>query len=128
VTIVAADRVRARELALAFGVRATAHAPHTLWRVPGAVVIDSPARLLHPAAHRLLRHLVAPNVVVVGGGDDPGVGLALLHAGVGALLPHDVPATAVPQALAAVLAGEAIVPPTITAELVAWLRESDRLG
>jgi hypothetical protein len=93
-----------------------------LHAVPAAAIVDAATLLAHPADATL--H--APVSVVLGGGDDVEAALALLRAGADALLPPDVSAPDLCDALCCVLRGEAVVPVAVAAAVVQRVRAAER--
>jgi DNA-binding NarL/FixJ family response regulator len=132
VAILTRDEERQTWMRRAFGDHAPCPAlaaPSLHWEFvvdagPDAVVIDCCEGLDAAATTAMLASLPGhPAVVVVGAVDDPDEAIATLAAGAGALLPGDAPAADVPEAVASVLRGEAVTPPSVAREVVRRLRE-----
>jgi DNA-binding NarL/FixJ family response regulator len=90
--------------------------------VPAAAIVDAATLLDHPAEATLR----APVSVVLGGSDDVEDALALLRAGADALLPSDVSAPDLREAVACVLRGEAVVPAAVATALAHRVRAAER--
>lgn len=127
--IATGDARRERLLTGAFGVEgpcADGRPRAGLWRVPDAAVVDSPALLDHPAVRRLVALPRRAAAIMLGAGDDVEVSLAMLRAGVAALLPGDVSAGELRDTVAGVLRGEAAVPPAVASAVVRRLRAAEQ--
>jgi DNA-binding NarL/FixJ family response regulator len=90
--------------------------------VPDAAIVDSPALL----AHADVAGLLAPRMIVIGGcDDDVERSVAMLVAGAEALLPTDVTAPELREAVRCVLRGEAVVPPAVAAAVAERVRAAE---
>ncbi len=94
----------------------------SLWLVPDVAIIDSPALLQHDHVARLLR----TRAVVLGADDDIERALAILIAGAAGLLPADIGAAGLRDAVACLLRGEAVVPPAVATAVARRVRASER--
>jgi hypothetical protein len=92
-----------------------------LHAVPAAAIVDATTLLDHPADATLS----APVAVVLGGGDDIEGALALLRAGADALLPPDVSAPDLRDAVCCVLRGEAVVPAAVATAVAHRVRAAE---
>src|SRR5262249_4259709 len=80
------------------------------------------------ATRRILQHNPAVVILMLSANEDPEVGLACLRSGADGFLPKTVPLETLPTAIRAAAAGEPIVTPTLTAELIDRLRRSSPDG
>jgi len=97
--------------------------PHRRLRsVPAAAIVDAAMLLEHPADATLQ----APVSVVLSDSDDVEESLALLRAGADALLPLDVSAPDLRDAVSCVLRGEAVVPAAVATALAQRVRAAER--
>jgi hypothetical protein len=124
-----ADSARQRMLAAAIAPSVRFPLPRAVVRghlrlVPDAAIVDSPALL----AHSDVAGLLASRVIVIGAGDDVDRSVAMLVAGAGALLPTDVTAPQLREAVRCVLRGEAVVPPAVAAAVAERVRAAEALG
>jgi hypothetical protein len=108
-------------LAAVFGARPRPVPQRRLHAVPAAAIVDAATLLDHPADATL--H--APVSVVLGGGDDVEGALALLRAGADALLPPDVSAPDLRDALCCVLRGEAVIPAAVATAVARCVRAAE---
>jgi hypothetical protein len=113
---------RQDRLAAMFDARRLPVRKRRLHAVPAAAIVDAATLLDHPADATL--H--APVCVVLGGRDDVEGALALLRAGADALLPPDVSAPDLRDAVSCVLRGEAVVPAAVATAVAHCVRAAER--
>jgi DNA-binding NarL/FixJ family response regulator len=89
--------------------------------VPDAAIVDSPALL----AHADVAGLLAPRFIVIGADDDVERSVAMLVAGAEALLPTDLTAPQLREAVRCVLRGEAVVPPAVAVAVAERVRAAE---